>query len=329
MMTLRRVGILGTGSGAPERVITNQDLEKMVDTSDEWIVQRTGIRERHIADDNTATSDICIEASLKALEMSGVDAKELNAIVVGTVTPDMFFPSTACLVQDAIGATNAAAFDISAACSGFVYGLTIAKQFISNGVYEKMLVLGGETLSKITDYEERDTCVLFGDGGGAAVLGPVQEPRGILATDTGSDGGLGKLLSMPGGGSRNPATHDTVDQRLHYIRMNGRALYGNAVKAMSESALRVLGQAGYTGADLDLLIPHQANLRMITRTAERLDLPMEKVFVNVDKFGNTSAGSIPIALDEAVRAGVVSEGMLVCLTAFGGGLTWGSVLIRW
>jgi 3-oxoacyl-[acyl-carrier-protein] synthase-3 len=329
MTKLRRVGILGTGSAVPDRVLTNQELERMVDTSDEWIVQRTGIKERRIADERTATSDICIQASSKALDMSGVDPKDLDLIIVGTVTPDMFFPSTACVVQDAIGAVNGAAFDVSAACCGFVYGLTIASQFISNGAYERILVLGAEMLSKITNYKERDTCVLFGDGGGAAVLGAVEEPRGILATDVGSDGGLGKLLSLPAGGSRIPASHDTVDQGLHYIRMNGRALYGNAVKAMSESALRVLGATGYSGADLDLLIPHQANLRMIARTAERLELPMEKVYVNVDRLGNTSAGSIPIALDEAVRAGLIKEGMLICMTAFGGGLTWGSVLIRW
>jgi 3-oxoacyl-[acyl-carrier-protein] synthase-3 len=323
------IGIVGLGSYAPEGVLTNFDLEKIVDTSDEWIRERTGIQRRHKAEDNVATSDTASEAGRRAMADAGVEPEEIDLVMVGTATPDMFFPSTGCLVQKNLGTTKAAAFDISAACSGFLYGLTIAKGFIESGTYEKCLVIGAETLTRILDWEDRATCVLFGDGAGAAVVGRVGDGRGIISTYIGSDGGLGDLLKQPAGGTRMPATEETVKGKMHHVHMQGNTLFKNAVIAMGDAALRTLNDAGYDGAELDLLVPHQANLRIIDATARRIHVPKEKVFVDLQEYGNTSAASIPLALDDARRQGVLREGMLIDMVAFGAGLTWGSVLMRW
>ena len=321
--------IVSTGSAVPDRILTNQDLEKMVETSDEWIVSRSGIRERHITDDQTTTSDLATLAARRALEGADISAEELDMIIVGTATPDMIFPSTACLVQDLIGAKNAAPMDLVAACSGFIYALTVANAFISSGTYKTILCIGAETLSKFTDYQDRNTCVLFGDAAGAVVLKPTEEDRGVLETYLGGDGHLWHLLHLPAGGTRLPASHETVDQRLHFIKMSGNEVFKSAVKAMGDAALKVLQQAGLTGKDVDLLITHQANIRIIQATAKRVKLPMDKVYVNIDRYGNTSAASIPLAMDEAYRKDFVKPGDIWLLVAFGGGFTWGSALIRW
>jgi 3-oxoacyl-[acyl-carrier-protein] synthase-3 len=301
----------------------------MVDTSDEWIRERTGISVRHKADERTATSDLAAEAARKALADAGLTAQDVNTIVVGTATPDMFFPSTACLVQKAIGATQAAAFDISAACSGFLYGISIAEDLVKSGKSEHVLVVGAETLTKILDWTDRTTCVLFGDGAGAVVIGRIGEGRGIVNSLMASDGSMGNLLKLPAGGSRMPPTEETVKSGLHYVKMEGNKLFKAAVKAMAGAATKVLGDAGYTSGDLDLLVTHQANMRIIDATAKRIHVPKEKVYSNVDRYGNTSAASIPIALAEAKAGGVLKEGMLVELVSFGGGLTWAGVLMRW
>jgi len=321
--------IIGTGSAAPERVLTNLDLEKMVDTSDEWIRTRTGIRERRVADENTATSDLAAQAARRALEDTNLGIADLDMIMVATVTPDTNFPSTACLVQDKIGAKRAAVLDIGAACSGFIYGLSLARSLIDMGEYGTILVIGAETLTKITDWQDRNTCVLFGDGAGAAILQAGDKNRGILATHLGGDGSLGSLLILPAGGSRLPASHQTVDEKLHYIKMAGNEVFKSAVRAMGDSAVSVLEKVSLSSQDVDLLITHQANLRIIQATAKRIHLPMERVYVNLDRYGNTSAASIPIALDEARRRGLIKEGDTSLLVAFGAGFTWGSAVIRW
>ncbi|MCG0237933.1 MAG: ketoacyl-ACP synthase III [Firmicutes bacterium] len=326
---VRPVGITGIGAYAPERVLSNADLERIVETSDEWIVTRTGIRERRIAGPEETTSTMAVQAARQALEMAGVRPEELDLIVVGTVTPDMVFPATACLVQDALGARRAAAMDISAACPGFLYGLGVASQMVATGLYEKALVIGADTLSRITDYQDRSTCVLFGDAAGAAVLEPVSEGRGILGLELGADGSGRDHLYLPGGGSKHPASHETVEQRLHYVKMNGKEVFKFAVRVMNESTLRVLAQAGLTPADVDLLVPHQANLRIIEAAVERLGIPWEKVVVNLDRYGNTSAAAIPLALTEAWRAGRIRDGDLLLLVSFGAGLVWGAVALRW
>ncbi len=323
------IGIKGIGAYVPEATLTNSDLEQMVDTSDQWITERTGIKKRHRASPDQATSDLAREAALRALDDANLRPSDLDVIIVGTATPDMFFPSTGCLVQRAIGATKAAAFDISAACSGFLYGLSIAEDFIKTGKYENILVIGAETLTRILDWTDRATCVLFGDGAGAAVVGRVGDGRGIISTFMASDGSMGDLLKLPAGGSRMPASEATIRNRLHYVKMEGNKLFKAAVKAMANAATRVLEDSGYTGEDLDLLVTHQANLRIIDATAKRIDIPDEKVYTNVHEYGNTSAASIPIALAEAKRKGVLKHDMLVELVAFGGGLTWASVLMVW
>jgi 3-oxoacyl-[acyl-carrier-protein] synthase-3 len=325
----RRAAFLGVGRYAPEKVLTNFDLEKIVDTSDEWIIERTGVRERHIAGEDQAASDLATPAALNALEMAAVSPEDLDLIIVGTVTPDYFFPSTACIVQDKIGAKNAGALDTSVGCSAFIYGCNIASQFIENGRFERILVIGVEVLSKIMDFTDRNTCVLFGDGAGAAVLGPAKGDGGILATHMKADGSLGYLLEMPGGGSRQPPTHESLEQRLHYIKMAGREVFKHAVRSMVEAGQDVLDQAGYRGADVDLLVPHQANWRIMSVVADRLGFPHEKVFVNLDKYGNTSAASIPIALSEALEQGRLGPGDLVLNVAFGAGFTWAANLVRW
>jgi 3-oxoacyl-[acyl-carrier-protein] synthase-3 len=322
------IGIVGIGSDAPEGILSNHDLERMVETSDEWIVERTGIRTRRIADEKTTTSTLATKAAERALTDAGLTGSDVDLIIVGTATPDMLFPSTACLVQANLGATGAAAFDLAAACSGFIYGLNVAAGMIRNGTHETVLVIGAETLSKILDFTDRTTCVLFGDAAGAAVVRRVEPGRGILSSRMVSDGTLAEMLMLPGGGSLNPATHDTVDRRLHFVKMNGNNVFKAAVKSMAEVVLGALEDADLTADDVDLFVPHQANLRIIEATAKKLGMPMEKVFVNVDRYGNTSAASIPLALDEARRAGMLKPGHVASVVAFGAGFTWGSAILR-
>lgn len=329
MQKLKSVGILGTGTYVPNKVLTNQDLEKMVDTSDEWIVTRTGIRERRISGEDEAASDLAYQAAQKALEMSGITADQLDLIIVATVTPDTAFPSTANILQDRLGATKAAAFDLAAACTGFLYGIATASQFVQNGLYRYALVIGVECLSKIVDWTDRNTCVLFGDGAGAAVLGPVEEGYGFLSFDLGSDGKGGELLKLPAGGSRMPASNETVASRLHYIYMSGGDVFKFAVRAMGASAEAALEKAGLTKEDIDFLVPHQANIRIIDAAVKRLGVSKDKVVVNLDRYGNMSAASIPVALDEAVRKGSIQQGDHLVLVGFGGGLTWGATVLRW
>ncbi|RNB91932.1 ketoacyl-ACP synthase III [Brevibacillus fluminis] len=329
MAQLRPVGILGTGSYTPERVLTNADLEKMVETNDEWIVTRTGIRERRISSKEQASSDLAYEAAQRALKKANITAEELDMIIVATVTPDMMFPSTACILQDKLGAKKASALDISAACTGFLYGVTTASQFIANGMYRYVLVIGVESLSKITNYEDRNTCVLFGDGAGAAILGPVPEGYGFKAFDLGADGSGGELLNLPAGGSRLPATAETVEQGLHYMYMAGSEVFKFAVRVMNSATETVLEKAGLEKESIDLLVPHQANLRIIEAALKRFGLSEDKVAINLDRYGNMSSASIPVALDEAVEAGRVKEGDNLVLVGFGGGLTWGAALLTW
>jgi len=325
----RAATFMGVGHFVPEKLLTNADLEKIVETSNDWIVERTGIKERHITTPEEASSDLATPAARKALAAAGVAAEDLDLIIVATITPDFFFPSTACVVQNAIGAKNAGAFDLAAGCSGFIYGCNVASQFIETGRYDHILVVGVETLSKITDMTDRNTCVLFGDAAGAAVLGPAEPGQGILATHVKADGSLGYLLHMPAGGSRRPPSHESIDRREHFIKMEGREVFKNAVRSMCESAEYVLKAAGVAGADVDLLIPHQANWRIMSAVADRLKLPHDKVFVNLDKYGNTSAASIPLALSEAVAQGRLKKGNLLLNVAFGAGFTWAANLVRW
>lgn len=329
MMKNKSVSIIGIGSYVPEKEITNKDLEKIVNTSDEWIVERTGIKARRIAADDQATSDMAAVAAKQALADAGVSAAEIDLVIVATATPDMFFPSTACLVQEKIQATNAAAFDLAAGCSGFVYALVVGTQFIQTGLYKKVLVVGAETLSRILDWTDRNTCVLFGDGAGAAVLSEVEEGYGLLGSDLGADGNGGELLKMPAGGSRLPASLSTVDLRQHYVFMNGNEVFKFAIKTMGAAAVKALDKAGLTRDDVDVLVPHQANMRIIQAAAKRLKMPMEKVVINLDRYGNTSAASIPIALDEASHSGKIKKGDVVVLVGFGAGLTWASAVIKW
>ncbi len=327
---MNNMKILGTGRSLPEKVLTNCDLEKMVETSDEWITTRTGIKERRIADEHTATSDLSTEAAEKAMQAAGISAEALDCIMVATVTPDMAFPSTACIVQKNIEAFNACAFDLEAACTGFLYGLVIADQFVKSGTYKHILVIGAETLSKITDWEDRSTCVLFGDGAGAAVLGPTSAPdRGLVAYDLGADGTKGELLMQPAGGSRKPTCQETLDHKGHYIKMQGNEVFKFAVKVIGDTAEKSLAQIQKKADDVDLFIPHQANHRIISAALNRLGFTWEKTYVNVDRFGNMSAASIPVALDEALEKSLIQSGNLIALVGFGGGLTWGSCIFRW
>ena len=323
------VGITGTGSCLPEKKLTNFDLEKMVDTTDEWIRTRTGISERRIADNKTATSDLATEAAKIAIDDAGLLLEDIDLIIVATATPDMAFPSTACIVQKNIGAKNAVAFDIEAACSGFLYALAIGEQFIKTGVYRNALIIGAETLSKITNWKDRRTCVLFGDGAGAAVLQQVEGGLGILSSSLGSDGFKGDYLTQPAGGSRMPTSIKTILNDLHYIHMDGREVFKFAVRTMSKSALEIIKDVGYNIEDVDYMIPHQANIRIIESVAKKINLTMDKVYVNLNDYGNMSVASIPVALDEAVKKGSVKAGDIIILVAFGGGLTWGSSVIKW
>ncbi len=326
---MRSARIVGVGSYVPPKVLTNRDLEKMVDTTNQWIIERTGIVERHIADDKTAASDMGLEAAKRALKNARVRPEELDLIIVATLTPDFIFPATACLIQDRLGARRAAAFDLEAACSGFIYGLSVARGFIASGEYDTVLVIASEVLSKITDWKDRATCVLFGDGAGAAVLKAAKEGQGILSTYLRADGGNWDLLRVPAGGSRIPTTHKSIEKRLHYMKMEGNKVFKIAVQSMQEAALEGIRKAGIKAEEISLLIAHQANLRIINAVAKRLKLPLRKVFVNLDRYGNTSAASIPLALDEAVKKGRIKRGDLVILVAFGGGFTWASCVMRW
>jgi 3-oxoacyl-[acyl-carrier-protein] synthase-3 len=327
-MAIRTV-ILGTGSGAPDRVVTNHDLEKIMDTSDEWITQRTGIRERRMyAPGEGKWSDFMAPASLMALERAGVKAEELDMIIAGTMTGDQIMPNAACTIQALIGATKAVGIETGSACSGFIYGLTIADQFIRHKPEMKILVLGGEIISPRIDWNDRAVSVLFGDGGGAAVLTGREGDRGILASCIYSDGRLGDLLFIEGGGSANYA-YDESNIRNHAIQMRGPELFKHAVKNMEQASLEVLKEAGLTLEDVDIVVPHQANIRIIQVVADRLGVDMKKCFINVDRYGNTSAGTIPLALDEAVTAGRIKDGDVVLMPVFGGGLTWGATLVRW
>ncbi|GIO41771.1 beta-ketoacyl-ACP synthase III [Paenibacillus apis] len=329
MNTIRPIGIIGYGKYVPERILTNADMEKMVETNDEWIVSRTGIRERHIAAPEQATSDLAYEAAVQALKTAGMSAEDLELIIVATITPDTFFPSTACILQDKLGAKKAAAFDLSAACSGFVYGMATANGMLQTGMYNNALVIGADALSRITDYTDRNTCVLFGDGAGAVVLGEVSPGRGFLSFDLGAEGSGGSLLKLEAGGSRLPASEETIQDKKHYIYMNGREVFKFAVRVMGTATEEVLRKAGKGKEDIDLFVPHQANIRIIQSAMQRLDLPEEKCVINVDKYANTSAASIPLALVEAAEEGRMKEGDTILLVGFGGGLTWGASVLVW
>ena len=321
--------IIATGAYVPETIITNQDLEKIVETSDDWITERTGIKERRIVNGDQATSDLAFEAASIALKRAHLKPKDIDLIIVATITPDMPFPSTACIVQDRLGAKNAAAFDVNAACSGFLYGLHIANSLIRSGTNQRILLIGAEVLSKVTDWQDRTTCILFGDGAGAAIIEVTKEKRGILSTHINSDGSLSELICLPGGGSRNPCSKESILKRLNFIKMKGNETFKVAVRTLEELVVKTLEENKLEPSQLSLLIPHQANIRIIQATAKRLNMPMDKVFVNIEKFGNTSAASVPLALDEAVQTGRVQDGDYILLEAFGGGLTWASSLIRW
>ncbi|MFH0854994.1 MAG: beta-ketoacyl-ACP synthase III [Candidatus Omnitrophota bacterium] len=325
---MKKVGIIGVGEYLPGKVLVNSDLEKMVDTSDEWITTRTGIKERRLASSGEATSDLAINAAKEALEDARLAPQDLDLIIVATITPDMPFPSVASILQNTLSARNAACFDVSAACAGFVYGLSIASQFIACGTYKNALVIGAEKLSSVTDWKDRNTCVLFGDGAGACVLGEVKS-GGIVSTYLGCDGSNLGLLNLPAGGSRIPASHETVEARMHYIKMQGNELFKIAVKTMTEAAERVLKQAGLNFSDVDLIIPHQANSRIIMAVAKRLGLSEDKIFLNIEKYGNMSSASTATALVEAAKEGRIKKGDVVLLDAFGAGLVWGASVIIW
>ncbi|MEN6348319.1 MAG: beta-ketoacyl-ACP synthase III [Syntrophomonas sp.] len=323
------VQILGTGYARPDRVLFNADLVKMVNTTDEWIVTRTGICQRRIVGKDVATSDIALEASRAALARSGMDPEDLELIIVGTVTPDMLTPSTACFLQERLGARNAAAFDLSAGCTGFIYSMVVAQNFLLAGSTRNALVVGAETLSKVTDWTDRNTCVIFADGAGAMVLGKGSGPRGILSSYLGADGTGSSLITIPGGGSRIPASSDSIAEHQHFIKMQGQEVFKFAVKAVPECALRVLKEAALSIDDVDHVVFHQANIRIIESAAKRLKVPMEKVLSNIQETGNTSAASIPLLIAQEEEAGTIKPGEIVLMVGFGAGLTTGAVLVRW
>ncbi len=325
----RTCSITGVGSYLPEKVLTNAALEKLVDTSDEWITTRTGIKERRMAAKDEFTSDMAAKAAQRAMKMAGVTASQIDLIIVATITPDMPFPATACFVQQKIGAKRAAAFDLEAACSGFIYGLEIGQQFIMSRTYDTVLVIGAEKLSAITDWKDRNTCVLFGDGAGAAVLQNRENSHGLLTAVMGADGGKANLLFMPAGGSRCPASKDSVDGRLHFLHMSGKETFKNAVQAMCSAAQEVLHRCELDITRIKCVIPHQANRRIIDAVGERLGATPDQMFINVNRYGNTSAASVAIALDEAVTSGKIQRGDLLLLIVFGAGLTWGAAVIEW
>jgi 3-oxoacyl-[acyl-carrier-protein] synthase-3 len=325
----RTCSITSVGAYVPEKILTNADLERMVDTSDEWIVTRTGIRERRLAAENEYTSDMAAKAALRAMENGNISAEQIDLIIVATITPDMPFPATACLVQQKIGARRAAAFDVEAACSGFIYALEVGQQFIMSRTYETVLVIGAEKLSSIIDWSDRNTCVLFGDGAGAAILQHRPDAHGLLTACMGADGTQAELLYMPGGGSRCPATVESVKSRLHHLRMDGKETFKNAVNAMYTAAQEALRRCEIDISKIKCVIPHQANRRIIDAVGDRLGVTPDQLFVNLDKYGNTSAASVAIALDEAVRTSRIQRGDLVLMVVFGAGLTWGAAVIEW
>ena len=327
-MTGQNAGIIGMGHSYPEGILTNADLEKMVDTNDEWITSRTGIKQRHKAADNEYTSQFGTRAAMQALERANLKPEDIDLIVCATTTPDQIMPSTGALIQAQIGAVNAAGMDIFAACSGFLYGLTMVESMIRTGQIRYALVIGAEILTKYVDYTDRGTCVIFGDGAGAAVLGPVPEGKGILATKIKSDGRYEEQLYAPGGGTKLGTTHKTIDDREHFFKMKGNELFKVAVRSMADISAEMVEKAGYTVDDIDIVIPHQANQRITDAVASRLGVPDEKVYSNIAMMGNTSSASIPIAMDECIQSGRIHEGSLVLLTAFGGGVTWGGTVIR-
>jgi 3-oxoacyl-[acyl-carrier-protein] synthase-3 len=327
---LQRVKISALGTYVPPRVLTNADLAKMVDTNDEWIMSRVGIRERHIADKGVAASDLAVAAVKKLLASHPFDLQEVDLIVVGTVTPDMMYPSTACLVQHKLGIENTWGFDVSAGCSGFLYAFNTGVKFVESGQYKKVLVIGSDVNSSMTDYTDRAVCIIFGDGAGAVLLEPTQDEEvGVIDHVAQIEGMGGQFLYMPGGGSLNPATHETVDQKMHYIHQDGKNVFKYAVKKMAEMTERILAKNNLTGKDVDCFIAHQANLRIITATAERLGMPMEKVVVNIDRYGNTTAGTVPLAMQTALDEGRLKKGDLVLIAAVGAGFTSGATLLRW
>ncbi|HEY5620983.1 MAG TPA: beta-ketoacyl-ACP synthase III [Pontiella sp.] len=328
MEPIRKVSIIGTGAYVPEKVLTNRDLEAVVETSDEWIYSRTGMRERHIAADDQATSDLAAEAAEKAMADAGVNPEEIDLIIVATLSPDMFFPSTACFVQEKIGARNAYCYDLGAACSGFLYALDTARSQIASGSVNTALVIGAEKMSTFIDWEDRTTCILFGDGAGAAVLRAGGEGRGVMDAVMGSDGSLADLLWTPGGGSRNPMTHEMLDQKQQYLKMQGREVFKHAVVRMGDTVLAALEKNGISVDDVKCFIPHQANIRIIDAISRRLGVS-DRMYANVEKYANTSSAALAIALDEAVRNGTIVKGDLVVLTVFGGGFTWGANVLEW
>ncbi len=324
-----RARITGTGSYVPRKILNNVDLEKSVETSDKWITERTGIKERRIASSSETASDLGAKASKKALKKAGLKPASIDLIIVATVSGDMPMPSTASFIQKKIEAKNAAAFDLNAACSGFLYGLAVANSFITSGTYKNILLVGTEVLSRFTDWEDRTTCILFGDAAGAVVIEATSEDRGVMSLHLHSDGTMWNLLYLPGGGSKYPPSKESIDKRMHYIKMKGNETFRVAVRTLEKLVTDTLKENKIKPSDISLLIPHQANLRIIQATAKRLNLPMEKVVVNLDKYGNTSSASIPMAIDEAIESGRIRDGEYILLEAFGGGLTWASVLIKW
>ena len=326
---LRGATIVGTGRALPDHVLTNADFEKMVETTDEWIVSRTGIRERRQIQPGELSSDYAVLAAQRALAAGGLTAQDVDHILIATVTPDRILPSMSCTVQNKLGATHAACLDLNAACSGFLYGLQVAQSLIESGVSDTVLLLGAETLTRITDYEDRNTCVLFGDGAGAIVLRPCAPGTGVLSVRVGADGSQGDMLTIPAGGSERPASHETVAARDHFIKMRGNELFKVAVRSLEEVSRRVMRDANVTSDDLSLIIPHQANQRITDALRVRLEVPECKVYSNIARVGNTSSASIPICLDECVRAGKMKKGDLILMCAFGAGVTWGAVLMRW
>ena len=326
----RRAKISALGTYVPPQILTNKDLEKMVDTNDQWIMERTGIRERHVLAKGLGVSDMCTEAAKKCLAARGIEASELEVIIVGTVTPDMMFPSTACLVQNKIGAKGAWGFDVSAGCSGFMFALQAGVKLVESGAHKKVLVCGADANTRMTDYTDRTTCVLFGDGGGAVLIEPAEEGEiGFIDFENEIDGSGGPALNLPAGGSLNPPTHETIDKKMHFIHQDGPAVYKFAVRKMAEATAELLERNGVTGADLGCFIPHQANKRIITATADRLGLAPERVIINIEKYGNTSAGTIPLAMETAIEEGKMKKGDLVLLAAVGAGFTVGTTLLRW
>jgi 3-oxoacyl-[acyl-carrier-protein] synthase III len=324
-----RTRIFGTGRGVPNKVLTNHDLEQMVDTSDAWITERTGIKERRILEDGRTTSDLAAEAAKSACEAAGWDPKSLDCIILGTVTPDMPMPATAVFVQQKLGCNGSAAFDLSAACAGFIYGLSIGDALVRNRQFSRVCVIGVEILSRVLDWTDRNTCVLFGDGAGAVVLGPEEGERGILSTHMYADGAGAEFLLIPGGGSRCPATAQSIEQGQHVVKMNGRQVFAHAVRNISAACDAALRANGMTASDVDKVVAHQANLRIIQGVAERCRLPMDKFYLNLERYGNTSSASIPIALDELARAGSITAGQRLLFCALGAGFSWGSAMVRW